>query len=206
MLLKAYECEPGNGGSTNQEQRRHPLWPRAVVLIDEIDKADAEIPNALLQVLGDRAITVPGRVEPVRCEHHRPLILITTNEDRELPAAFSRRCAVLNILPPKDESDFAHWLVSRARAHPKLNTFGGAQATLLASAAAQVWQDRQDAENAQLPTVGLAEYIDLMYALFNISHGDAGKAAELLRALAPFALRKHKTQDQTGTAVSSNKA
>jgi MoxR-like ATPase len=205
VLLRAYECEPHKGGSTgrDQERRQHHLWPRAVVLIDEIDKADAEVPNALLQVLGDRSITVPGRSGTVHCEKHRPLILITTNEDRELPAAFTRRCAVLNILPPKDEAGFTQWLLTRAQAHPKLLDFGGAEGTLLASAAKQVWQDRQDAENDQLPTVGLAEYIDLLYALFNISHGDAAKADRLLGALAPFALKKHKAQNQIGKAESS---
>lgn len=84
-------------------------WGSPVLLIDEIDKADADVPNALLDVLGNRSFTVPplAHLPPVRAEGGRlPLIIITTNEERELPAAFVRRCVVLNLNPPGGDKGF----------------------------------------------------------------------------------------------------
>lgn len=186
---------------------RSPHWPRAVVLIDEIDKADSDLPNSLLGVLGSRSFKVPGREEALCCSEHAPLVLITTNEDRELPAAFVRRCAVLNIKPPSQEQEFIAWLIERARVHAPLARLnrpapGDKQGdSLLAAAAKQVWADRQAAEQAGYPSVGLAEYIDLLYALYNVSGGVPGKAWPWLNQLSAFALVKHREQDQQRTST-----
>lgn len=185
-----------------------PLWPRALVLLDEIDKADADLPNALLGVLGERCIRVPGQAEAVVCPSHRPLVLVTTNEDRELPPAFVRRCAVLNIRPPREAGDFRHWLRTRARAHPRLARLDmpdpahPEHGTLLEAAARQVWDDRVAAKGAGFATVGLAEYIDLLYALHHLSGGDAARAWPWLDRLSAFALVKQKDQDQQRAASS----
>ncbi|MBY4571053.1 ATPase [Gordonia sihwensis] len=66
-----------------------------VLLIDEIDKADVDIEGLLLEVLSDFAITIPemGTVTAVR----RPIVLLTSNANRELSEALKRRCLYLYI-------------------------------------------------------------------------------------------------------------
>lgn len=174
------------------------VWPRAVVLIDEIDKADSDVPNTLLDVLAHRSFDVPG-FDPIGGDHnHAPLIVITTNEDRELPPAFLRRCAVLNVrVDDENELRFVDWLLRRARAHAELQRLDYEDGpNPMRRAAEQVWDDRQSAQRAGLPTVGLAEYLDLLYSLNRLSEGDPVRANELLNEIAPFALVKHRDQDQ----------
>ncbi|MCC6201545.1 MAG: MoxR family ATPase [Gammaproteobacteria bacterium] len=62
-----------------------------VLLIDEIDKADIEFPNDLLQELDKMEFYVYETRQTVRARH-RPIIIITSNNEKELPDAFLRRC------------------------------------------------------------------------------------------------------------------
>jgi MoxR-like ATPase len=77
--------------------RRGKLWDafaapeRVVLLIDEIDKADIEFPNDLLQELDRMEFHVYETGETV-CARHRPVVIITSNNEKELPDAFLRRC------------------------------------------------------------------------------------------------------------------
>src|SRR6056297_1445635 len=77
--------------------KRGKLWEafaaeeQAVLLIDEIDKADIEFPNDLLQELDRMEFFVYETGETVRATH-RPVIIITSNNEKELPDAFLRRC------------------------------------------------------------------------------------------------------------------
>lgn len=64
---------------------------RAVVLIDEIDKADIEFPNDLLHELDQMSFKVFETGEEVAARH-RPVVIITSNAEKELPDAFLRRC------------------------------------------------------------------------------------------------------------------
>lgn len=64
---------------------------RVVVLIDEIDKADIEFPNDLLRELDEMAFSIPELDETVTAAV-RPIIIITSNAEKELPDAFLRRC------------------------------------------------------------------------------------------------------------------
>ncbi len=64
---------------------------RVVLLIDEIDKADIEFPNDLLQELDKMEFNVYETGETVRATH-RPIVIITSNNEKELPDAFLRRC------------------------------------------------------------------------------------------------------------------
>ena len=64
---------------------------RVVLLIDEIDKADIEFPNDLLQELDQMAFHVYETGETIRAAH-RPIVIITSNNEKELPDAFLRRC------------------------------------------------------------------------------------------------------------------
>ncbi len=77
--------------------RKGKLWQafeaddRVVLLIDEIDKADIEFPNDLLQELDRMEFHVYETGETVRAKH-RPVVIITSNNEKELPDAFLRRC------------------------------------------------------------------------------------------------------------------
>ena len=62
-----------------------------VLLIDEIDKADIEFPNDLLQELDKMAFHVYETGETVAAKN-RPVVIITSNNEKELPDAFLRRC------------------------------------------------------------------------------------------------------------------
>ncbi|MDO6727400.1 MAG: AAA family ATPase [Cognatishimia sp.] len=77
--------------------RKGKLWEafeageKVVLLIDEIDKADIEFPNDLLQELDKMEFYVYETGETVKAKH-RPIIIITSNNEKELPDAFLRRC------------------------------------------------------------------------------------------------------------------
>ncbi len=77
--------------------RKGKLWEaftsdkRCVLLIDEIDKADIEFPNDLLQELDRMEFFVYETGEVIKAEN-RPVVVITSNNEKELPDAFLRRC------------------------------------------------------------------------------------------------------------------
>ena len=64
---------------------------QVVLLIDEIDKADIEFPNDLLVEIDKMEFYVYETGETIRAKH-RPIIIITSNNEKELPDAFLRRC------------------------------------------------------------------------------------------------------------------
>jgi MoxR-like ATPase len=76
---------------------------RAVLLIDEIDKADIEFPNDLLRELDRMEFYVYETHETVKTRH-RPAIIITSNNEKELPDAFLRRCFFHYIRFPDKET------------------------------------------------------------------------------------------------------
>ena len=89
--------------------KRGKLWEafaaprRSVLLIDEIDKADIEFPNDLLQELDRMEFFVYETGETVKAEV-RPVVLITSNNEKELPDAFLRRCFFHYIRFPEVET------------------------------------------------------------------------------------------------------
>jgi MoxR-like ATPase len=89
--------------------RRGVLWEAfasenpAVVLIDEIDKADIEFPNDLLREL-DRMEFHVYETQQTIVARHRPLVVITSNNEKELPDAFLRRCFFHYIRFPDRET------------------------------------------------------------------------------------------------------
>jgi MoxR-like ATPase len=91
--------------------RRGKLWQafsapaRVVLLIDEIDKADIEFPNDLLSELDSMEFHVYETGETIRALH-RPVVIITSNNEKDLPDAFLRRCFFHYIRFP-DEATLA---------------------------------------------------------------------------------------------------
>ncbi|WP_171207270.1 MULTISPECIES: MoxR family ATPase [unclassified Ruegeria] len=77
--------------------RKGKLWQafeadeKVVLLIDEIDKADIEFPNDLLQELDKMEFHVYETGQTIKAKH-RPIVIITSNNEKELPDAFLRRC------------------------------------------------------------------------------------------------------------------
>jgi len=89
--------------------RKGKLWTafeadqKVVLLIDEIDKADIEFPNDLLQELDKMAFHVYETGETVAAKN-RPVVIITSNNEKELPDAFLRRCFFHYISFPNQDT------------------------------------------------------------------------------------------------------
>jgi MoxR-like ATPase len=75
---------------------------QVVLLIDEIDKADIEFPNDLLWELDIMSFDIPETGETITAKH-RPIVVITSNAEKELPDAFLRRCIFHYIAFPDEE-------------------------------------------------------------------------------------------------------
>lgn len=75
-----------------------PTGRGTVLLVDEIDKADPDVPNNLLEPLGSLQFTVQETGLRVSAAEP-PLVFVTTNDERELSVAFQRRCVVLHLEP-----------------------------------------------------------------------------------------------------------
>lgn len=162
-----------------------------VLLIDEIDKADADLPNSLLEVLGNRSFHIPwlGHTIKQTKKEKNPLVIITTNEERELPPAFVRRCLVLNLKLP-DNNDFMlqEWLCKRGRVHfPNIES---CHDEILQKAAVLLTQDRKDAKKSGFTPPGQAEFIDLVNAVIRLKD-NVDDQCDLLSKIGHFALRKY---------------
>ncbi len=157
-----------------------------VLLIDEIDKAEPDLPNGLLEALANGAFDVPLLGITVRQAEDaaKPLIIITTNDERELPAAFLRRCLVLTLKLPETDSALREYLVARGKLH-----FPELPEASLADAAQMLVDDRRAAKQQRCYTPGLAEYLDLLRAVEGL--GRQGTAA--LKELKHFYFEKQTT-------------
>ena len=125
---------------------------RAVVLLDEIDKADPDVPNNLLVPLGSLNFLVEETGEHVRAVDP-PLVLLTTNDERDLPPAFVRRCVELKLAPPKPEQ-----LLAIGKGH-----FAAAPGALLEELAS-VFAANSDSVNPP----STAEYLDTVQACLKL--------------------------------------
>ena len=132
-----------------------------VLLIDEIDKAEPDLPNGLLETLGNYQFTVPYINQTITANPEKVLVIITTNEERELPTAFVRRCFVHTLTMQEDEL----WLKQRGELH-----FGDKISESVYLDAAKLLLDDRKKYKRYPP--GLAEYIDLLSALSKLEPDD----------------------------------
>lgn len=174
-------------------------WTRqagCVLLIDEIDKAEPDVPNGLLEALGSTQFTPFVRTTPIMAERGTayPLVIITSNEERALPEAFVRRCLCLTLMLPEtgDEHEkektekFIDWLVERGQAH-----FPDVSDEVLKEAARQLHSDRRQAEKDHLrPLPGQAEYLDLLRAVSRLAPDDKDEQLKKLKQISLFVLKK----------------
>ena len=197
----ALEQERRARGDSAPERPRPAKWQvgqdRAVLLIDEIDKADPDLPNALLEVLANRGFTPPfADAQPVCCsEATRPLILITTNEERELPAAFLRRCLVLTLELPKGPA-LRRELIRLAQRHqehrvvlhgrqPAAVPQGGGRCLILDAVADEFLRLRASVQAGDYMP-GTSEFLDLVNALATLYPDDEARQKQALTTLSQF--------------------
>lgn len=150
-----------------------------VLLVDEIDKAEADVPNGLLEALGNGRFTVglTGEVVERQAGQPAPLVVITTNDERELPAAFLRRCLVLTLALPTGGALVDH-LLKLGRLH--FPALAQDHEQVLKAAAAMLVEDRLLARDAGVYPPGPAEYLDLLRAMVGLG-GPPDEHLALLR-------------------------
>ena len=168
-----------------------PAWQQAdgsVLLLDEIDKANIELPNGLLEILGNNAINIPWLNTAIGGKDKLPpLVIITSNKERELPAAFVRRCLVLNLELPKDDVAFMDMMMERGALHYSVSC----SPAICREAAKQLLDARKFARDKGIPNPpGQAEYLDMLRALAMLGDTEAEQQA-MLTHIAGFALRKY---------------
>lgn len=131
---------------------------KATLLLDEIDKADPDVPNDLLESLDERRFTVRetgDRIEPSRTD---VLILLTTNGERELPPAFLRRCVTLRLPDPD-----VPWLLDIARRRFGAGT-GQLQDALYQRLTDKVMALRSEAREQDRRPPSTSEFLDAVAA------------------------------------------
>lgn len=165
-----------------------------VVLIDEIDKADPSVPNALLDALGHGSFEVPGRAGRISLQRTGPppLVVATTNEERSLPDPFLRRCLVLQLeLDDSNLEAFVAFLVARGQAHARAKLFSHAPSDELLDQAARIlWRDRKATRNRGFAPPGQAEYLDLVRAV-TAQRKSSEEQLELFEKIRRFTFEKH---------------
>ncbi|MEE2902180.1 MAG: MoxR family ATPase [Myxococcota bacterium] len=142
---------------------------RVVLLIDEVDKADLEFPNDLLRELDEMKFHIPELNETVTAVH-RPIVIITSNAEKELPDAFLRRCVFHYIDFP--DRDRLRKIVSVH--HPDLSE------QLVASAMEKFYQVRNRPGIRKKPST--SEFLDWLTVL-----ASAGVDSKVLSSAMPFA-------------------
>jgi len=135
-----------------------PARDAAVVLLDEIDKADPDVPNDLLEAFDLRAFTVLQTRDRIQAAAERDVLLIlTTNGERELPPAFMRRCVTL-VLDVKADEEVGWFVQIAQRRDPESDP------ALAREIAQEVSKLRQHARDESLRPPGTAEYLDALQA------------------------------------------
>ncbi|MEV1065242.1 MoxR family ATPase [Streptomyces sp. NPDC050263] len=186
----APESARTRGGLLPDVHRRDPLdrfhqerWTtRAVVLIDEIDKADPDVPNSLLVPLGSQEFTIAETGTPVRRESgvDAPLIVITTNGERQLPQAFLRRCVTFTLPGPTRES-----LLRIARLHlgHEVVPLDDETLDLVAALADELIEVRESGNLGRERLPSTAEYLDALRACLALTVRPGHPQWPLVRSL-----------------------
>jgi MoxR-like ATPase len=130
-----------------------------VLLIDEIDKAEPDLPNDLLDTIDRRRIEMPDGSFINSDKNSKTFTIITSNRERSLPQAFLRRCVSLFIEEPNFDD-----LKKIAKNHLKTN----ASDTLIDSIANKIIDFRDKAELEDLRAPGTSEFLDALRACIDL--------------------------------------
>lgn len=141
----------------------------AVVLLDEIDKADPDVPNDLLSILEERTFRIVETGHVVRQRDGLAIFLVlTTNRERELPGAFMRRCVVFDIEDPGPDT-----MKTIARLHHRDPKRPGLALPAAEALLDPIWgalvEWRQRADGARLRAPTTAEYLDALNACLKLN-------------------------------------
>jgi len=184
---------------------------RAVVLIDEIDKAPREVPNDILNEIQSLSFKIPELYEHFPDELAigkdnlcRPVIIITSNDERPLPKAFLRRCVYYHMQPPpyrgetySIESIVQNRLGARFKEHLQ-----AAEQQRLLEEAIGLYQHLRDSELEKKPNI--AELLAWVYYLSRqkAEGGEVpGKTHVLFQRSAQTALLKLRKDQDKGKAL-----
>jgi len=136
-----------------------------VLLIDEIDKADIDFPNDLLNELDKYNFTITETGEEIDAPQEKPLVIITSNKEKELPAAFLRRCIYYFIEFPD---------VNRLTEIVEMN-YGTTEQALQEKAIYTFQYLRKMTESAE-KTLSTSELLDWVKALLEYAKNDDFRA------------------------------
>ena len=116
-----------------------------------------------------------------------PLVVITTNEERDLPQAFLRRCLILKLELPETEAAFLTYMREMGERHQR---FWAGRCEVLDRAAQRLWSQREEGRRRHEYRPGTAEFLDLAGALANLWPGDAAMQEQQLDLLEQFTFHK----------------
>lgn len=167
---------------------------RSVVLIDEIDKAPRDVPNDILDEIDKMTFAIKeiGNVQVHADKKFRPVVIITSNSERDLPEPFLRRCVYYHIPFPNQDRDLQKILLSRLRHRM-------AETSPLLSDAMKMLAFLRSGSIQFMHKPGLAELLDWLYELTRDANNITQSLTELpidtVYASAKTTLLKH-AEDQ----------
>jgi MoxR-like ATPase len=163
-----------------------------VVLIDEIDKADPSVPNGLLECLGNTGFKTAQLAKSIKLAEDMkpPLVIITTNEDRDLPVAFLRRCLVLQMPFKEKRNEAIRFLIDqRARATWEPEDISDAVCEAVAN---RLLDEREHSQREGTAIPGAAEFLDILRILVKFKGGKEDEQLAALDTISDFALKKNR--------------
>ncbi|MEN9502257.1 MAG: hypothetical protein RI964_1542 [Pseudomonadota bacterium] len=134
-----------------------------VILLDEIDKAEPDLPNDLLEPLDRRSFQLPDGTEIKATGDLHMLVMITTNGERDLPPAFLRRCIHLELQSPDSKA-----LQRIATFHFKEEYKYSDKAVIFSAVADKFAGLVVDAKNTDRRPPGTSEYLDAVRACLEL--------------------------------------
>ena len=183
------------GWSQITPDSEEPRLASSVVLIDEIDKADPAVPNGLLESLGNAGFqtTQLGKSVALAEGAAPPLVIITTNEERELPAAFLRRCLVYRMQFPPPKMTSEEFLMKRARIYWSEQCISNKVCRQIIT---DLLEDRKEAKKLGLSRPGAAEFLDILNILGKLYPDKDSEQSDILEKIRDFALKKHVSEEE----------
>ncbi len=161
----------------------------SVLLLDELDKADPDLPNDILVALGSQQFRVAETGQLIR-RHSTPLVMITSNDDRVLPRAFIRRCVTLTLRPQSVAR-----MVEIAKAHFPAET--EKHQTLFMRVAERIRELHKESD-PETQGSSVAEYLDAVRACIKYNVGppqNSDTPSPIWQAIESAVLIKRKNDD-----------